>query len=128
MTDHPFMTIALALEALADGEPAEMVLEADMDGVLHDAANVLRAVAMSDPTQDHITKFPVDDSEQYGGDDREHDEYPPCPICGDPIDYCLGHGATTEEDPSGRHEVEPDSLEQTDEDRKNTAGTDWENA
>ncbi len=20
------------------------------------------------------------------------DEYPPCPICGDPIDYCQGHG------------------------------------
>jgi hypothetical protein len=20
------------------------------------------------------------------------EEYPPCPICGDPIDYCQGHG------------------------------------
>lgn len=28
------------------------------------------------------------------------EEYPPCPICGDPIDYCLGHGEanTPEED------------------------------
>ncbi len=22
-----------------------------------------------------------------------HDEYPPCPTCSDPIDYCLGHGS-----------------------------------
>lgn len=84
MTDHPFTTIALALEALAAGESAEMVLEADMESSLYDAATTLRVAAENDPTQALITE-------------REHDEYPPCPICGDPIDYCLGHGATTEE-------------------------------
>ena len=26
------------------------------------------------------------------------DEYPACPICGDPIDYCLGHGERNSDD------------------------------
>lgn len=25
------------------------------------------------------------------------DEYPPCPICGEPIDYCQGHGPIAQE-------------------------------
>jgi hypothetical protein len=28
---------------------------------------------------------------------RAEDEYPQCPVCGEPIDYCLGHGPTAED-------------------------------
>ncbi len=28
----------------------------------------------------------------------DSDYYPPCPICSEPIDYCLGHGDRNSED------------------------------
>lgn len=33
-----------------------------------------------------------DQREEQGQGSQEVDEYPPCPECGDPIDYCQGHG------------------------------------
>ena len=42
---------------------------------------------------------PTDYRDDYIADDREYDsdyrdeyEYPDCLTCGDPIDYCQGHG------------------------------------
>ena len=31
-------------------------------------------------------------AETYGDTDEEADYYPSCRVCGDPIDYCTGHG------------------------------------
>ena len=35
---------------------------------------------------------PAEDVESGGWDQQDPDAYPPCPACGEPIDYCLGHG------------------------------------
>jgi hypothetical protein len=41
-------------------------------------------------TQDALNEADdMRDNTEHGDDER--DEYPPCPVCGDPIDYCMGH-------------------------------------
>jgi len=57
--------------------------------------------SLSDEAKDALTRIvELDDPDPTDpeGSIEDDDEYPPCPICGDPIDYCPGHVDDWEEE------------------------------
>jgi hypothetical protein len=64
--------------------------EAAIRAVAGESADDLRfSHAVPDTLVDVIASFAT----------PETDEYPPCPICGEPIDFCPGHGERNAEEP-----------------------------
>ena len=130
---HNLTVCGCCLNYVANNERCHCATANHPDGVgsFRDLPSSVQVVPGDESTYDSFSSVPCDgcgsrlagERQACGGltDTREYDDdYPPCQVCGDPSDYCQGHG------PIARESLGLEPLEEAREPDPALEPDDWE--